>query len=596
MKWNPILKIDRIISGKLWKQLLAALFLFFIILFVVASYYTFSKNGSLGDNFMRSFVDMTNPDSLHNEVETNNDSVSIIENRRVWEFAFVYLLGTIVFTGILIATITNIIRIRSNKFRRGTVSYSFKKHIVFLGYNNLVPGIIQKIYEGGEDVRIVVGVEDNASTINDKIKNRLWERFRSKVVTLKADSCNMEDLERLCVPYAEEVYIIGEHDDAYNLKCYRTIYELSLSEPSSTNRMPQCYVNLQSQSTLTLFRTYASAGEIGVDFTNFHAFNFNDEWASMLLLNNSLRFNKKNNECHNHIIIAGMTEMGVFIAQDAVLLCHYPNTHTTILFVDDAAEMRKKSFIAQHQNLFDHRDLLDLSFEFVSGDLSDDIIRKNISNNAEDLSKEMTIAICYDDPKKNITLGLNLPESVYCNNNVRVWVYQPTSSDLGKYLKNSHYKNVITFGMSGDLLDIRNKKNTQIAKRINHYFRRCKENEIDYMNQRLIEMEWEELSIYDRWSCLRRAVFTHVLSQYGKCFPVMIELERRRSIADTLLFGSISKSKSYNDKTYISFINTIYDVIAEHYPDIPQSLNDPPPFYDFKLTDKCPSIYKLYKH
>ena len=544
MKWNPILDIDRILAGKSLKQLLGAMIPFALVLAIVFIFYVFERNGSWPEKLGQAFVDTTVPSTIYNEVydtvqPLNNDigqsNAKTSLGDIIW-FTVIYIFGTIAFTGLLISAITNIWRTRSEKFRRGAVSYNFKNHIVFIGYNNLVPGMIQKICEADEDTRVVVGVEDQASTVSDKIKNRLWQKYRKNVVTLKADSCNREDLERLRVPYAKDVYIIGEHDDAYNLKCYRTIYELSLYEPSSINRMPQCYVNLQSQSTLKLFRTYASAGEIGVDFTNFHAFNFKDEWASTLLLKDSVRFNDIN-DCHNHIVIAGMTEMGIFIAQEAVLLCHYPNIHTTITFIDDAAETLKKNFIAQHQNLFDHSNMLDVDFEFVEGDLSDEKVRLSLANHADDLNMVVTIAICYDDPQQNISLGLNLPKNLYGDkNNVHVWIYQPTSGDLGKYLKNSRYKNVVTFGMSGDLLNIRNKKNTLIAKKINHYFRRCNEEKIDYSNQRLSEMEWEELSIYDRWSYLRRAVFTSVLWKYVNDLSVITDLERRRSIAEKMLF------------------------------------------------------------
>ena len=325
--------------------------------------------------------------------------------------------------------------------------------------------------------------------------------------------------------------------------------------------MPQCYVNLQSQSTLKLFRTYASAGEIGVDFTNFHAFNFQDEWASLLLLKDSDRFNGVN-ECYNHIIIAGMTDMGILIAQEAVLLCHYPNTKTTITFIDDAADIKKKYFVAQHQNLFDYGDKLDINFEFIVGDLADEKVRRDITNNVDDASNMTTIAICYDDSKQNINLGLNLPENLYGDkNNVRVWIYQPTSSDIGKYLKNSHYKNVVTFGMSGDLLDVRNKKNIQIAKRINHYFRRCNEVKIDYSNHRLIEMEWEELSIYDRWTYLRRAAFIAFLLKIKNDVSLMVELERRRSVAEALLFG-IASYDNLEKMDYNGYIKSLSKVIC----------------------------------
>lgn len=553
MKWNPILDIDRILAGKSLKQLLGAMIPFALVLAIVFIFYVFERNGSWPEKLGQAFVDTTVPSTIYNEVydtvqPLNNDigqsNAKTSLGDIIW-FTVIYIFGTIAFTGLLISAITNIWRTRSEKFRRGAVSYNFKNHIIFIGYNNLVPGMIQKICEADEDTRVVVGVEDQASTVSDKIKNRLWNDYRNHVVVLKADSCNMEDLERLRVSNAKEVYIIGEHDDAYNLKCYRKIYESSLDKSASENRMPRCYVNLQSQSTLKLFRTYASTGEIGVDFTYFHAFNFQDEWASILLLKESTRFNDIR-DCHNHIVIAGMTEMGVFIAQEAVMLCHYPNTRTTITFIDDSAELRKKFFIAQHQNLFDHSELLDLDFEFVESNLSDENVRSNLAHYVGNLSKVLTIAICYDDPQQNISLGLNLPETLYGDkNNVRVWIYQPTSGDLGMYLKNSEnkrYKNIVTFGMSGDLLDIRNIKNTQIAKRINHCFRRCNEDKIDYSNQHLIEMEWEELSIYDRWSYLRRAVFAHVLSKYANDLPVMTDLERRRSIAENLLFPFETKA------------------------------------------------------
>lgn len=576
MKWHPQLWIDRRLAGN-WRQQIAIPFMVFLIVLIVA---TLFYKGVWIERVPKVFVDMTNSESLRQSLDGTMQSSA-------WILAIVYVLGAIIFTGLLIATVTSIWRTRSEKFRRGVVSYRFKSHIVFIGYNSLVPGMIQKICEEDEDVRVVVGVEENASTISDMIKNRLWNKYRKNIVTLKADSCNREDMERLRVPYAKAVYIIGEHDDAYNLKCYRTIYELSLYKPSSINRMPQCYVNLQSQSTLILFRTYASAGEIGVDFTNFHAFNFQDEWASALLLKDSARF-KDINECHNHIIIAGMTDMGIFIAQEAVLLCHYPKTRTTITFVDEAAKIWKKGFIAQHQKLFEYSDMLDVDFEFVEGELTNDLY---------DPSDITTIAICYDDSQRNMAVGLNLPEKIYSNVNISVWIYQPTSGDIGKYLKNSRYKNVVTFGMSGDLLDIRNKKDTRIAKRINHYFRRYNEAKIDYSNQRLIEMEWEELSIYDRWSYLRRATFISVLLQVENDVSLMVELERRRSVAEELLFGYISKKNNCNkDINYENYINNIYDIVSEHYPGIPPSLNDPPPFYDFKLTDKCPSIFNLYKH
>ena len=565
MKWQkPLLIIDRKLAGKWYKQLFMALVPFVVVVISVFVCYLFIRNGSIFERFGQAFVDTTTPESISKLVYdfyngyVQNETIEqkdIPVGDIIW-FTLIYVLGAIAFTGLIISAITSIWRSRSEKFRRGSVSYKFKGHIVFIGYNNLVSGMIQKICEE-EDTRIVVGVEKDASVVCDKIKNRLFEKFRKNVVVLKADSCNKEDLERLRVIKAKEIYIIGEYDDSYNLKCYRTIYELSISDPSTDIKMPQCYVNLQSLSTLTLFRTYASAGELGVDFKYFHVFNFDDEWARTILQNDKKR---NSGNFQRHIVIAGMTKMGAFLARKAALSCHYPNDdkHTIITFIDNNINEWTKLFISQHRIFFDycqysirtkenvitHRPIkndvtLDIEFEFIEGELSDNIVRQDIDNYLADNKRLMTVAICYDNSQKNLAMGVNLPENVYDSNNVKVWVYQPTSFDLGKYLKSSRFKNVTTFGMSGDKLDVRNKKNVYLAHKINHFFKHKDDTNIDYSNskQRLIEAEWESIKIFDQWSCIRRAEFISDLLKYKDDISAMINMEYKRIIVDKLIYG-----------------------------------------------------------
>lgn len=552
-KWGEfLLWLDRKLVGKSWKQLTVVLVLFLCILVAITTIYKFSRHERFDESFHQSFVDMTNPETIRESVYDNKKGFWI-----VFGLALVYVFGAVFFTGLLIATVTNIWRARSDKFRRGAVRYKFNGHIVFLGYNSLIAGMIQKICEKEashiKDVRIIVGVEDNASSVCDKIKNRLYDDYRDRVVILKVDSCNRNDLERLNIVFAKEVYIIGEHDDAYNLKCYRTIYELSLCEPTRKTRMPECYVNLHSQATLTLFRTYASSGDLGIDFTKFHSFSFYDEWARTMI-----QSEWKSNENHqDHFFIAGMTEMGIALARKVALLCHNPNDkHTIITFIDNEAVKKSKLFILQHQELFDHclyrtrtkngskthypeysTSPLDIEFEFVEGDLSDSIVRHIISRSTGFLKQHTTIALCYDDPQQNITMGLNLPEFVYDDcNNVHVWLYQTTLGDLGNYLKNSRYNNVETFGMLGDDLDVQNKENIRIAKLINHYFRHQDGSSLDYSKYHLIDTEWEGASISERWACVRRSEFIAVLYQYLKNNSKMENLECQRSAVDNLLF------------------------------------------------------------
>lgn len=579
-KWGEsLLCLDRKLVGKSWKQLGIVIVLFLIVLVTITcGYWLFDKDPSKPQSFHRAFVDMTNPETVRKLVYDNRKEFGVVLG-----YAFVYVLGALFFTGLLIATVTNIWRARSDKFRRGAVRYGFNGHIVFLGYNGLIPGMIQTICEENKnhikDVHIVVGVEDNASSVCDKIKNRLYNEYRDCVVVLKADSCNRNDLKRLNIVFAKEVYIIGEHDDAYNLKCYRTIYELSLSEPSNKAKMPDCYVNLHSQATLTLFRIYASSGDLGIDFTKFHSFSFYDEWARTMI-----QSEWKSNEDHqDHFFIAGMTEMGIALARKVTLLCHNPNDKRTIItFIDNDTVKKSKLFILQHQDLFDHclyrtrtkngskthypkfsAAPLDIEFEFIEGDLTDSIVRHIISHTAGFLKRHTTIALCYDDPLQNITMGLNLPKFVYDDcDNVHIWIYQTTLGDLGNYLKNSRYNNVETFGMLGDDLDVQNKENIRIAKLINHYFRHRDEADLDYSKKQLIDTEWEGASISERWACVRRSEFVAVLYQHIENNSKMENLECQRSAVDNLLFPIMDDNYYIKPlSNYSSYVENIQRII-----------------------------------
>ena len=598
MKKTPRLNFDRLLAGKSGKQLSVILIIFFVILLSVTGFYTYCSKvrdytsfiefvKDFPVNFPKAFVDLTNPETLHESVyDPNQNTEPTNKLPPEWLLFIAYIIGTIVFTGLLIATITNAWRGRAERFRRGAVSYKFKRHIVFLGYNHLIAGMILKILENEKDARIVVGVENNASVISDKIKNRLYDRHRKNVVVLQADSCNREDLKRLRVCRAKEVFVIGEHDDAYNLKCYRTIYELSLGETSKKAEMPQCYVNLESQATLTLFRTYASSGELGIDFNKFQSFSFYDEWARMMLmkiLKKGWAFNENNQD---HFIIAGMTEMGIALATKVILLDHNPiiGKPIKITFIDEEVVSKSVNFIIQHQKFFDYcqyriktknykrqhypnsdKAQLDFEFEFVEGKLSDENVRHIISQTVGFLQQSTTIALCYDNPQQNITMGLNLPNIVYEDfSKTRIWVYQPTFGNMGYYLRSSRYKNVITFGMLGEDLDIRNTKNIDKAKLINHYFRHQNDTNIKYSDTDIIKIEWKQIDISKRWSYIRCAEFIPFLSKYKNDESKMSIMEHKRNAVDVLLFPSYDDDNSYSPQNnYSNYFDTLKLNIAK---------------------------------
>ena len=589
--------IDRVISGNWWKQIAVAalLFLFaFIIVFILwLILIKLSKNDeNVWSLLTKVFADMASPVTVRNEAYNSPPSWNFLG------YSIVYFIGAIFFTGIFVATITNILRTRADRFKAGTVKYKFKGHIVFLGYDDMIVGMILKLCEERNgDVRIVVGVEDKVYEINDKIKNRLYGKYKYNVVVLQADGCNRTDLEkRIRVPHAERVYIIGEHDDAYNLKSYRTIYELSLCSKKKDfdERLPQCYVNLRHKSTLSLFQTYATAGDIGVDFSKFHVFNFYDEWARNMIVGEKLGVESRIDrgappKKNIHLVIVGMTEMGIALARQAMLWCHYPNDiKTTITFIDPQADLYSKLFVGSHQNLFkvchytlfkpydsnkeknenSKQDIgfykvkeinegseLDIEFEFYKTYISDDDIRKIIVDWGSDKQQLLTIAICLPKAAQSFGAAIYLPEELIDNKNVPIWVYQPTYGDMGNYLSGSRYKNIITFGMSGESLDICNEDIIKTAKKINHYFRNHKkEVPVNYDNERWIDAEWQSNDIHKKWMCINRAGCITAMQRIKDSPDIdnlLIRVEIKRRIIEKLVVPYISSNKNDKENDYV---------------------------------------------
>jgi hypothetical protein len=453
---------------------------------------------------------------------------------------------------LLIASITNALRTRADRFKEGKVRYRFRNHVVIMGYNNLVPGMIQRIWKenGGRPNRIVIGVNGNVQETFNQLRNHLEEN-KKMVVVLNADSNNRWDLrKRLKVQYAKEVYIIGDGDDAYLMNSYKKIQEIC------GDKMPECYVEMRHQSTFALFQTYSE--KKGKKLEHFHAFNFHDVWARQMVMGtddmvkgceNTIDTRRNENMTadsvkHVHLVVIGMTEMGEALAREAAFLCHYPNyvtkgIRTKITFIDPQAMEQMGYFTGHYHHLFEHckysfrdlspskmkfeppkisadRDFLDIEFEFIQANIADVETRKEIADWAKDKSKMLTIAVCTDMPHRSMAAGLYLPDEVF-ENNIPVWVYQPAKGDLKDYLECSHFKNVITFGMSGKDLDIKNEDMILQAKRLNYLYgliydtiqqnkEKSQEEILDAVDslvldyKKMDEEKWNNLDVFKKWS------------------------------------------------------------------------------------------------
>lgn len=570
-KKNFRLGMERFLAGPAYNQIIAAIGVFAIVFVIVCGIF-------YDGQWDKAFSDMSSPVTMRNSAYNINNVVNspmgtqyvTIEEpdsgKKIGPIV-AYVVGLIVLSGLLIATITNVLRTWVDRFKQGTVRYhTFRRHIVILGYNDMVPGMIERMCGGTrrypDGVRIVVGVREGVHEVATQLSNHLSKRQRKCVVVLQADSCNKHDLKRLCIRKAKEAYVLGEHDDAYSLNSFEKIQGMCKGK-----HHPECFVQMQYQSTFALFQTYTE--KEGLE--HFHAFNFHDIWARKMLMREEIdtREGKSvgpDSERQVHLVVIGMTEMGEALAREAAFLCHYPNyvtkgIRTRITFIDPQAKEQMTFLTGRYDHLFDlcrygyrnfdtgecyyhtpERDFLDMEFEFVQTNIAGKAIRKEISQCATSDKQVLTIAVCTDQPHRSLAAGLYLPDEVF-DNNIPIWVYQPAKGDLKEFLDKSQFENVTTFGMSGNDIDFENEDNNlmQKAKRLNHFYCHFNGNGLTYDNVD-VEKEWQSLTIFNKWSNLYNvsAIPTKLRCspiQTDEDIEIISQVEHNRWNVEKLLMG-----------------------------------------------------------
>lgn len=573
-------------AQSIWWPIGFALILTFVLWGIVSLVYCCSGNSNpLG----KAFSDIVSPVTARNvayesygrsvpQCDSSQVKLVSVENdeRSVFWLSLAYFFGSVIFSGLFVATITNSLRTWADRFKQGTFRlHRISGHIVILGYNDMVPGLIKRILDDQSESsrKVLVGVKGRADEKYNQICDQAdlngdecW-----RVVVFHVDNMYEEHLKkRLRVHQANDVYIIGEEDDALNLNAYNKICEINKKE-NSDRWIPECYVQMQYQSTFALFQTYTK--KEGME--HFHAFNFQDEWARKMIMREQIDTRDGQNittdsDKYVHLVIIGMTEMGEALAREAAFLCHYPNyvtkgIRTKLTFIDPQAEEQMTYFMGRYHHLFElcrykgtdektfvpKKDFIDIEFEFIQANVAENTIQNQIAKWAADHTQVLTIAVCADMPHRSMAAGLYLPDEVF-DNNIPVWVYQPAKGDMGEYLGGSRFNNVITFGMSGKELDIKNEKIVQQAKRLNHFYCHLSDETIDYTGEMVIEKEWDSCNVFDKWSNIYNVSVIPAklrsVNDLEKSKETLAKLEHNRWNVEKLLMGFRSTTEDEHEK------------------------------------------------
>lgn len=301
---------------------------------------------------------------------------------RKWALA-IGILGTLLFSGLLIPSVLSIIRLRTDNYNWGQVRYKFQrsKYAVIIGGNDIVPELIHQILSPQRKDKVdfvIVQTIDNVYYYRMALQNCLSNREMWHTILYNGGRTTLADMKTLYLERATEVYVLGEkpwkessnEHDTINMQCIRNIAEL-LKDAKRKQRL-QCYVLFDFQSTLSSFQ-YSDLSETVKKQIEFVPLNFYNQWAKNVLLNklSSDHGQKKivyqplegneimdeQNTKHVHLVVFGLSEMGKALAIQAAHLAHYPNFNTKqirtrITFIDPSAGKQKEQLLRQYSDYF----------------------------------------------------------------------------------------------------------------------------------------------------------------------------------------------------------------------------------------------------
>lgn len=597
---NIKLRFDQSLSGKLKVQFGLIICIFLFLCTLLATIENVFTDETFSKSFYKTFFNMISSSSLKDATEL--ESFPLLYT---FFLALVYLIGVVVWSGLVIATLANIMRKRADHFKHGLLHYSFKGHIVICGRDICTPILIKQMLKKHPQSLIALMTNEDVSSLRYTLLCDLEKGYENKVIFLRGNRNSLKDLGSLNIPFASEVYIIGQPNetdgDLKNLRCL----ELISSICQKTRKKPRCYVNISDLNAYALTRSSNVLTETQKADIEFSSINFEESWAKIVLVDNKspqsgihylpLDRTGISDETtrHVHFVIIGMSKMAESLALLAAQIAHYPNfvtknIRTKITLVDEDINPKIEELCYKYETYFSlakhtHKlfkdsittvkdytpsnDYLDIEWEFIETKPSNKLLHSYLEQIASDKDSILTLALCYDSAEKNNNIAFYLPDALYTPS-VQIITKQNISTLISKY-SSKKYSNIKSFGMADEGINIDIDQTEKYAKMLNFnylYGRMPNANDSANMNR-----AWHKLPIVKRWSNLYSAMTIPSYERSLSCIrqyatKIMANVEHNRWNTEELLLGyrpvnkkefdEVCRNPKYKDelkKNYIHF-------------------------------------------
>lgn len=394
----------------------------------------------------------------------------------LWWQAIAVILSAVVFSGVTITFVGNLLGNRQQAYREGLVRYWFEDHIIFFGGGDMVVTMLRQIWKDNSlhHCDIVIMTEADVPEVRLSILGQLdIDVSKLKLTFLRGHRDDPDDLRSVNTSLARRIYIVGddpsdEDYDSVNMACWNE----ARSQCAGRVNMP-CYLLLERASSEHIFRHNLEEKDNQIDKDKPSCFdtivvNRLETIAQRVLVHNGLPLSDTGStpvsqtlDCPPldrggigpdstrtvHLVIYGMTPFSYAMATSAAHLCHFPNfvnvterdgrkyytenleRRTRITFIAPGIKEEMDYFSAHMDRLFSMskvtyngttttpaEDFLDIEWEFVDGNIASpeirSLLRQYYQRNQEGKTY-LTLAICLGEARRNIAAALYLPDEFH---------------------------------------------------------------------------------------------------------------------------------------------------------------------------------------
>ncbi len=479
---------------------------------------------------------------------------------RLWA-SIIALMGIILFNGLLVSTILNWSARRKEQWDNGEIRYPLSSlprygYSIVVGANEMAASVIKELLQrpshhgkrscpnmqhNNHNEYVILQTSSDVAAVKERLSALLTDDELDRVICYKGLRNSKKEIESLHLPYANSIYILGESTigidaetshDALNMNAVNLMAQILMvhkKKLGSQYNKKRVQVLFDYHTTNSVFQFSDISGEVK-DTMYFSPFDTYETWARRLLVDNQA-YNAGNpiyytpldgydgiraeDDKRVHLVIIGMSKMGVALAEQTLYQAHYLNfdkQRTRITFIDSMADKQMEFFIGGHSVLFElmryrymnakeglqaewidpmmepnsrwkhlsdtGKNFIDVEVEFVKGDVESNAIRAYLQQIASDAQSKLTIAVCLHHTNQALAASLYLPLEVYKSAQLQdIWVYQRDAVDIIDNLtKNTsasgsvRYTKLRPFGMiAGERMG--NRTAHEKAKLVNHAYK-----------------------------------------------------------------------------------------------------------------------------